>query len=55
MFPAFASVWLISLLGFLHWVDEAPILEDEESSAEHVSCSQACEAAPEQSKRNDVS
>jgi hypothetical protein len=31
MFPAFASAWLLSLLSFLHWVDEAPIVEDEES------------------------
>jgi hypothetical protein len=31
MFPAFASAWLLSLLSFLRWVDEAPIVEDEES------------------------
>jgi hypothetical protein len=30
VFPAFASAWLFSLLSFLHWVDTAPIIEDEE-------------------------
>jgi hypothetical protein len=30
MFPAFASAWLFSLLSFLHWVDNAPIVEDEQ-------------------------
>jgi hypothetical protein len=30
VFPAFASAWLFSLLSFLHWVDTAPIVEDEE-------------------------
>jgi hypothetical protein len=52
MFPAFASAWLLSLLSFLHWVDEAPIVDDEESSAEFVSHSKTCETAP---KRDDVS
>ena len=55
MFPAFASAWLPSLLSFLHWVDEAPIVEDEESSAEFVSHSKTRETAPEQPERNDVS
>jgi hypothetical protein len=55
MFPAFASAWLLSLLSFLHWIDEAPILEDEESSADLVSCSRSCATAPEQPKRTDVS
>ena len=55
MLPAFASTWLLSLLSFLHWVDEAPIVEDEESSTESVSHSKACETAREQPKRNDVS
>lgn len=30
MFPAFASAWLLSLLSFLHWVDNAPIVEDDD-------------------------
>ena len=55
MFPAFASAWLLSLLSFLHWVDEAPIVDDEESSAEFGSHSKTCETGPEQPKCNDVS
>jgi hypothetical protein len=53
MFPAFASAWLVSLLSFLRWVDEAPIVEDEESSAEHNS--KARETAPGQPEHHDVS
>jgi hypothetical protein len=55
MFPAFASAWLLSLLSFLQWVDAAPIVEDEDSSADSVGHSKTCETAPELPKRNDAS